>query len=141
MLKEDKYLWRVASARDYTRVVIASQCWEWNPRTYKRWFDSTSCCLCHRDMRKNVRKVGISNAKLGSRLLCVLRTLLQFCGNMAIRHNVDFIHIYQHFWRFNAILKCYIRSINAFERLTFTTQKQIVSNNRINQSIDIDTYL
>ena len=52
-------------------------------------------------------------------------------------HNVDFIHIYQHFLRFNAILKCYIRSIYAFERLTFTTQKQILSKHCFNQSIDI----
>ena len=175
-----------------------------------RCSSSTSCCLCHRYVRKSVRKVGISNAKLCQGLLVVVRALLRFCGILDIRdtrrvkfchrqnnvtvnildtadtdwdskyridkslyarrlsfsykvpqhlhyyfhiffllfrddfykyHNVDFIHIYQHFWRFNAILKCYIRSIYAFERFTFITQKQKVSKHRINPSIDIDTYL
>ena len=55
--------------------------------------------------------------------------------------NVDFVHIYQHFLRFNAILKCNIRSIYGFERFTFIIQKQIVSNHRINQYININTYL
>ena len=52
-------------------------------------------------------------------------------------HNVDFIHIHQHFLHLNVILKCCtcIHSIYAFERFTFITQKQIVSKHRINLSI------
>ena len=38
-------------------------------------------------MRKDVRKVGIANAKLGQGLLGVVSTLLQFCGILAIREN------------------------------------------------------
>ena len=47
--------------------------------------NSTSCCLCHRYVRKNVRNVCIANVKLGQVLLGVVSTLLQFCGILAIR--------------------------------------------------------
>lgn len=46
---------------------------------------STSCCLCHRYVRKSVRKIGIVNAKLAQGLLGVVSMLLQFFGISAIR--------------------------------------------------------
>ena len=55
---------------------------------------STSCCLCHRYVRKSVQKVGISNAKLCQGLLVVVRALLRFCGILDIRdtRRVKFCH-------------------------------------------------
>ena len=55
---------------------------------------STSCCLCHRYVRKSVRKVSISNAKLCQGLLVVVRALLRFCGILDIRdtRRVKFCH-------------------------------------------------
>ena len=47
--------------------------------------NSTTCCLCHKYVPKDVRKVGIVNAKLGQGLLGVVSTLLQFCGILAIK--------------------------------------------------------
>ena len=47
--------------------------------------NSTSCCFCHKYVRKDVRRVGIANAKLGQGLLGVVSTLLQFCGILTIR--------------------------------------------------------
>ena len=84
----------LASGRDYALAVIVSavlrmrlipQCRQISQKPIMDYSNSTSFCLCHRYVRKNVRNVCIANVKLGQVLLGVVSTLLQFCGILAIR--------------------------------------------------------
>ena len=82
----------LASGRDSALAVIDSAVLRKKPRPQCRQIpqndgriNSTSCCLCHKYVRKDVRKVGIANAKLGQGLLGVVSTLLPFCGILTIR--------------------------------------------------------
>ena len=79
MLKQDEHLWRVSK---WERLCTGYDCLSSNSDLMDD-SNSTSCCLCHRYVSKNVRKVCI--AKLGQGLLGVVSTLLQFCGILAIR--------------------------------------------------------
>ena len=61
----------LASERDYALTVIASavlrklprpECGQIPQELLMDGSNCTSCCICHRNVRKSVRKVGISNA-------------------------------------------------------------------------------
>mgnify|MGYP003688281449 CR=1 FL=1 len=84
----------LASGRDYALALIVSvvlrkktrsQCRQIPQKPIMDESNSTSCCLCHKYVRKDVRKVGIANAKFGQGLLGVVSTLLPFCGILTIR--------------------------------------------------------